>query len=176
MPNWCSNTITIQGPTETIKQLWDDAHVGDDFGLLNAMVPMPKELEGTTAPSDGMNWYGWRTSNWGTKWDVDDTGLEYVDNGDGTSHITGWFDSAWAPPVTAYDTFLDDMDNCSIEATYHEPGMDFVGEYIDGDDNFYDGVTELVEGGAMADDETLARLVEDYAIEEDMEQWAEENA
>mgnify|MGYP003689673643 CR=1 FL=1 len=48
MPNWCSNSITISGSTDTIKQLWDDAHVGDDFGLLNAMVPMPKELDDTT--------------------------------------------------------------------------------------------------------------------------------
>ena len=51
-----------------------------------------------------------------------------------------------------------------------------LGEYINGDDNFYDGLVELIEGGAMKDDEVLARLVEDYAIEEDMAMWAEENA
>ena len=53
--------------------------------------------------------------------------------------------------------------------------MDFAGEYVDGEDNFYNDVTDLVEGGAMKDDATLARLVEDYAIEEDMAMWAEEN-
>jgi hypothetical protein len=189
MPNWCSNSITISGSTETIKTLWDDAQANwknNDYGLLDAMVPMPTALKGTTSPApldgsqpavDGYdNWYDWCVANWGTKWDVSDEGLEYVDNGDGTSSITGYMDTAWAPPIEAYNKFLDDMDGCSIEATYHEPGMDFLGEYVDGDDNFYDGVTQLVEGGAMADDETLARLVEDYAIEEDMEMWAEENA
>ena len=185
MPNWCSNTITIQGSTETIKTLWDEANEKGS-GLLNAMKPMPKELEGTTspAPDDGSqpavdgydNWYDWCVNNWGTKWDVDTEGLEYTDNGDGTAAITGWFDSAWAPPIDAYNAFLDDMDGCSIEATYHEPGMDFVGEYVDGDDNFYDGVIELVKGDAMATDETLARLVSDYAIEEDLEFYDEETA
>src|SRR6056300_1329333 len=127
MPNWCSNSITISGPTDTIKQVWDDAHVGDGFGLLNAMVPMPTELEDTTKGTDGdaVNWYHWRVSNWGTKWDVSDEGLEYVDNKDGTAAITGWFNSAWGPPIEAYNTWLDDMDNCSIEATYEEGGMDF---------------------------------------------------
>ena len=34
---------------------------------------------------------------------------------------------------------------------------------------------ELIEGGAMADDAVLARLVEAYAIEEDIEMWREDN-
>ena len=66
------------------------------------------------------------------------------------------------------------MDGVSLVADYHEPGMDFVGEWDNGDDNFYDGVIDLVKGGAMADDETLARLVEDYGIEEDLEFYADE--
>ena len=184
MPNWCSNTINIQGSTETIKTLWDEANE-EGSGLLQAMKPMPKALEGTTSPSptkgtpqplvDGAtDWYQWCVNNWGTKWDVDIDGLEYTDNGDGTSSITGWFDSAWAPPIEAYSSFLDDMDGVSLVADYHEPGMDFVGEWDNGDDNFYDGVVELVQGGAMADDETLARLVENYGIEEDIEFYADE--
>ena len=71
------------------------------------MVPMPKELDDTTKGTDGdaVNWYDWRVTNWGTKWDISDEGLEYVDNGDGTSVIQGWFDSAWAPPIEAYNTY-----------------------------------------------------------------------
>jgi hypothetical protein len=148
---------------------------------------MPDALKGTTSPDasaktpqpkiDGFtNWYDWSVANWGTKWDIEDEGLEFTDNGDGTSSISGHFESAWAPPIEAYNKFLDDMDGCSIEATYHEPGMDFLGEYIDGEDNFYDNIFDLVKGGAMADDETLARLVEDYAIEEDIAMWEEEEA
>ena len=141
MPNWCNNSITIQGSTETVETLWEEANKIDS-GLLQAMVPMPSELNDTKAPSDGRNWYDWRVSNWGTKWDVDLEGLEFHNNHDGTSHITGWFDSAWAPPVEAYNTFLDDMDCCSIEATYEEGGMDFAGIYEDGEDNYLEGISD----------------------------------
>ena len=189
MPNWCNNSITIQGSTDTIKPLWEEAN-REDSGLLNAMVPMPKALRGTTSPTpeegqpgykgpqpeiDGCtNWYDWAVKHWGTKWDVDMEGLEFTDNGDGTSQISGTFESAWAPPIDAYNQFLDDMDGCSLVADYHEPGMDFLGEYDNGDDNQYEGLAELIDGGAMKDDATLARLVEAYGIEEDLAMWREE--
>ena len=182
MPNWCNNSITISGPTETIKQVWDDAHVGDDFGLLNAMVPMPTELEDTTKGSNGdaLNWYDWRVANWGTKWDISDEGLEYVDNKDGTSHITGWFDSAWAPPIEAYNTFLGDMDNCSIEATYEEGGMDFAGIYSDGDDQYMEGLSEwcssVVKGTCALEDtpELFQKLDDEFELIENRREWIEE--
>ena len=109
MPNWCSNSITISGPTETIRQLWEDAQTaGPDgkFGLLEAMAPIGE-------------WdYGNAVETWGTKWDISDEGLEFTDNGDGTASIDGWFDSAWSPPIGAYEKFCDDMDNCEISASY----------------------------------------------------------
>jgi len=149
MPNWCSNSITIQGPTETIKQLWEDAHAdmgnNTERGLLDAMFPMPRELQGTVKGSNGdeVNWYDWRVNNWGTKWDIDTQGLEFTDNGDGTASISGWFDSAWAPPIGAYEKFCDDMDNCSLEASYHEPGMDFAGLWSSEDgDEYFESLTE----------------------------------
>ena len=182
MPNWCNNSITISGSTDTIKQLWDDAHVGDDFGLLNAMVPMPKELDDTTKGTDGdaLNWYDWRVTNWGTKWDVSDEGLEYVDNGDGTSVIQGWFDSAWGPPIEAYNTFLDDMDGCSIEATYEEGGMDFAGIYTDGDDQYMEGLSEwceaVVKGTCALEDtpELFQKLEDEFELIENRREWIEE--
>ena len=182
MPNWCSNSITISGPTETIKQLWDDAHTDvETFELLQAMVPMPQELEGTTAPNaSGPDWYSWRVQNWGTKWDISDEGLEYVDNKDGTSHITGWFDSAWGPPVTAYDTFLDDMDNCSIEASYEEGGMDFAGFYNNGDDQYMEGLSEwceaVVKGTCALEDtpELFQKLDDEFELIENRRHWIEE--
>ena len=151
MPNWCNNTITIQGPTDTLKPLWDEAN---KTGLLNAIKPMPAALEGTTSPApkegepqplvDGFdNWYDWRVSNWGCKWDVDTEGLEYEDNGDGTASISGHFESPWGPPIEAYNTFCDDMDNCSLEAFYEEGGMDFAGHYDNGADSYLEGISDF---------------------------------
>ena len=47
MPNWCNNNIDITGPAKTINALWKAA-TAEEGGLLNAMVPMPKELSETT--------------------------------------------------------------------------------------------------------------------------------
>ena len=196
MPNWCSNSISIQGSTETIKTLWDEANK-EGSGLLNAMKPMPKELEGTTSPTpqegqagykgpqptvDGFdNWYDWRVSNWGTKWDIDPKeGLEFTDNGDGTAEISGWFESAWAPPIQAYNTFLDDMDGCSLTADYHEPGMDFAGIYDNGDDQYMEGLGEyceqVVKGETKLEDtpQLFQRLDEQFELVEIAREYIEE--
>ena len=187
MPNWCSNSITITGPTKTIKQLWDDANqIGEAGGLLHAMAPMPEGLidtkKGTgeelqTEVYDGhTNWYDWAVDRWGTKWDVSLEGLEYTDNGDGTSEITGWFDSAWAPPIGAYERFCDDMDNCSIQASYHEPGMDFAGFWssVDGDE-YCEDITAQCELPEEARSDLFNRLDEEYALVENYEMWKEED-
>jgi hypothetical protein len=179
MPNWCNNTITISGQTETIKNLWEEA-TAEDGGLLSAMVPMPKELEGTTSPSpegqtkvvDGYtNWYDWSVSRWGTKWDVSTEGLEFKDNGDGTAEITGWFDSAWAPPLGAYEKFCDDMDGVYLEAYYDETGMVFCGYWSnEGGDDYYEY--------GEATSETIRDIVPDYlvdefALDERLAEWEE---
>lgn len=133
MPSWCNNNFSITGNTESIKELWDTAQTAEadngSFGLLNAIMPMPEELKGTTAPSeDGNDWYHWRVKNWGTKWDVSNEGLEFMDHGDGTASIEGWFDSAWAPPIGAYEQLAADFDSCVIECSYYDvDGYEFGG-------------------------------------------------
>ena len=195
MPNWCSNIITIQGSTDTIKTLWKDA-TEEGSGLLNAMRPMPKELSDTTSPTpqegqpgykgpqpeiDGCtNWYDWAVKHWGTKWEVDTEGLEFTDNGDGTSQISGWFESAWAPPIQAYDHFLDDMDGCSLYATYEEGGMDFAGVYDNGDDQYMEDLSEwcraVVTGTTSLADtpELFQRLDDEFELIENRRDYIEE--
>ena len=137
MPNWCNNTITLTGPKEKITAIY--AKAKKDDALLQQLKPMPEALDGTTSPApkegkvqplvDGFdNWYDWRVQNWGTKWDVDMEGLELSDDG---STITGWFDSAWSPPIHAYEYFLTDNEDCSINSYYYEGGMDFAGQWED---------------------------------------------
>jgi hypothetical protein len=137
MPNWCNNTITLTGPKEKITAIY--AKAKKDDALLQQLKPMPEALDGTTSPApkegkvqplvDGFdNWYDWRVQNWGTKWDVDMEGLELSD--DGTT-ITGWFDSAWSPPIHAYEYFLTANEDCSINSYYYEGGMDFAGQWED---------------------------------------------
>lgn len=163
MPNWCNNTLTIRGDFETLSQLKPVIEAGE--GLLQAIRPMPPELEGTTAPNDSPNWYDWCVENWGTKWDVE-CHLEFVDNGDGTAEIHGWFDSAWAPPITAMHELAEDWDSAYIELMYHEPGMSFVGCWdSEGADDHYDYESA---------DDIPDYLDEHFGIREQQEMWDEE--
>jgi hypothetical protein len=183
MPNWCNNTITIKGSTETVKQLWEDANQeGSSSGLLNAMVPMPTGLVDTTKGTgdelqtekhDGhTNWYDWSVNRWGTKWDVDTEGLEFTDNGDGTAEISGYFDSAWSPPIEAYQQFCEDMDGVFLEAYYEEGGMCFVGYWSsEGGDDYYE-YSEFTSDNIR--DNIPAYLVDEYALDERLAEYEAE--
>ncbi len=163
MPNWCNNTITLTGPKEKITAIY--AKAKKDDALLQQLKPMPEALEGTTSPApkegkvqplvDGFdNWYDWRVQNWGTKWDVDMDGLELSD--DGTT-INGWFDSAWAPPIHAYEYFLTDNEDCSIKSYYYEGGMDFGGLWED----FADAEVTMSEFTADEMEDPMSGLIFD---------------
>ena len=166
MPNWCNNSFSITGCVESIRDLWEAAQTAGpdgEFGLLNAIAPIG-------------DWdYSKAVDTWGTKWDVSDEGLEYIDNGDGTAMITGWFDSAWAPPIGAYEQLADDFDSCVIECSYHEPGMDFAGFWSsEAGDEYVEDLTEQCELPEDDRSDLFNRLDEEYALVENYEQWKED--
>ena len=146
MPNWCNNSITIRGPRNKIADIWTQANIKD--GLLAALVPQPEDMfhgnlgetERAECAEKGIpNWYDWNVSNWGTKWDVGLEGLEFTELADGEAEISGWFDSAWSPPIDAFSTFSLANEDCSVENFYHESGMCFVGCWdSDGGDDHYE--------------------------------------
>ena len=77
MPNWNSNAITLTGPVDKIRALWDAAQPaeGKDGSLLEAMVPIG-------------DWdYGTAVESWGTKWDISLECLEFTYLGDCTATI-----------------------------------------------------------------------------------------
>ena len=179
MPNWCNNSVTITGPAQKIRALWAQAEKGQ--GLLQAMVPPPEnmfhgnlgEAERRECAEKGIpNWYDWQVSNWGTKWDVGLEGLEFVNNGDGTASISGWFDSAWSPPIEAYHTFCEDMDGVYLEAYYEESGMCFVGYWSsEGGDEEYD-YSDYSSDNIR--DNIPEYLVDHYALDERLAEYEEE--
>jgi len=148
MPNWCNNNVEISGPNKIIDQIEkivDESKNTEGQGLLDWMVPMPKELRETQA--DGTerkdfikkyghsDWYGWANENWGTKWDISSefysVDRQYHNR---VSTIRFGFDSAWAPPLTAFADWLDKNEDCSLKCWYYEPGCDFAGEWDNHDD------------------------------------------
>jgi hypothetical protein len=157
MPNWCDNNISITGPNSVIDKI--EKITKDEGRLLNYFYPMPTELDNTTA--DGSkdkammkkhgysNWYDWAVDNWSTKWDVNEFfGVErhnLIDSLD-ESTITFAFSSAWAPPIGAYEHFIDENSNVTIRATYFEGGCDFMGIWDNGDDICYEVSTIAPKG------------------------------
>ena len=157
MPNWCNNNITITGPNKIIDKIDKIvAEEGSEGNLLQYFYPMPKELNDTTSPAPNQtakekkivkarklefgadSWYDWRVNNWSTKWDVNEFyGIRRIELGIDESEISFGFDSAWAPPIGAYENFLNENSNVSIKASYYEGGCDFMGIWDNGQDDCY---------------------------------------
>ena len=147
MPNWCYNNVDITATTEEHKALLDRisrAETADGFFELFRPIG---EWDYNTA-----------LEKWGTKWDVEPLDVEF----DGDTLMTS-FDSAWSPPIALYEYLV--AQGFVVSANYYEPGMDFAGEWVNGDDFFLEGVSEL----ARQDKETLFRL--DKREYEILEQW-----
>ena len=159
MPNWCNNSLTIKGDASTLVALKEIIE-SDGEGLLEAIAPIG-EWEYDTA-----------VETWGTRWDITTEGLEYTDNGDGTAEITGWFDSAWSPPIEALHALSQDWDSCYIELLYEEPGMCFVGCWdSEGADDHYEYnefTSETIK------DNIPAYLVEQFALDERLDMYEQE--
>lgn len=110
------------------------------------------------------SWYDWNIANWGTKWDLCDVIKTRID----ANTIQLSFESAWSPPIEAYDRLLG-MD-FEIQAFYHEPGMCFAGVYDNGNDDCYSDW-----GDSQGARDCLPKeLDEMFAISEQQEEWERE--
>ena len=158
MPNWCSNTIEIKGDKESIDEFKKFLDEGNGKDWFNFFLPTPPELK-----DEG--WYEWNVQNWGCKWNCD--AQDWKLNEDGTS-ISFWFDSAWAPPTNLYEKIFGE--GYEVEAYYLEEGMQFVGKFSDGSDDYYE----------YSDSESLndipEDIVENWNLRENLEEWEAENA
>lgn len=166
MPNWCDNYVTITGPSDAINELWYKSKETiivegneQERGFLNTLRPQPEFDKAKPDNSLMPDWWTWRVNNWGTKWDVDPSDLVLEDNGD-TSTISGYIESAWSPPVEAFNDLVSNNPDVSVEMHYHEPGMAFVG-------------VAQSDSGAMVDSSYEYSDMEslDYIPEDVVEYW-----
>jgi len=147
MPNWCNNKLEVSGDKEYLDELEAAANEGN---LLETIKPIGE-------------WkYDTAVNEWGTKWDISEAGVDRV----GDNDLIMYFDTAWSPPVTAYETLLEKDEIESVFATYFEPGMGFAGVWDNSDDVFYDDLQALVKSGAVETDPMLEQLNEEYGFEE----------
>ena len=185
MPNWCNNNLTLQHEDPKMIQRAYDALERGEF--LNEFIPVPdalkitagflgdteeqRNLENATARNleelGYGNWYDYCVGEWGTKWDVGDQGCSDIHPDGLMLHTT--FDSAWSPPVRAYEK-LTEL-GFTVNAMYYEPGMAYAGSWQDGCDE------EVSLEGMSADDieRDYPELDECFGIAECIREYQAEN-
>lgn len=157
MPNWCNNTIKVQATKERIDEFEKFLNENDGKDWFTHFRPLPEELV-----NEG--WYEWSINNWGCKWNCDANDWQRIDE----NTISFWFDSPWGPPLALYEFMVDE--EFDVRASYHEEGMAFVGEFVDGFDNCYeyedlDSLDYIPEH--LIEDWNLRDLLEDRMNDED---------
>jgi hypothetical protein len=159
-------------------------------GLLREFIPIPKELTDTVSGNVGSkesyeqrlleekqklnreffgytDWYSFCVGEWGTKWDIghgdgyDKLTLKDIKN----NTIRIGFDSAWSPPIEAYQK-LCDM-GFSIRAMFYEGGCCFCGIWENGE-----------EESSWVKENIPSEIDEEFSISFNMAEWEneEENA
>lgn len=187
MPNWCANTLTIIHENPSMISRAKEAFANGN--LLQEFIPVPADLlneETTTHYSDVdkqqavdelkasnrakhgyESWYDWCVNEWGTKWDVGDgNGIQTWDD----HELIVYFDSAWAPPIAAYEK-LQDL-GFTVYATYYEPGCAFAGIYDECGDNCYN-LSGMNSNEVR--DELPSELDDAFGISDSMAEYEAEN-
>jgi hypothetical protein len=183
MPNWCSNNLVLTHEDPAMIQRAYDALERGEF--LQEFIPVPEQLKivaGMVSDPDAQkkleedtarnleelgygNWYDYCVGEWGTKWDVGEQGASDIHPGGKMLHTS--FDSAWSPPVNAYEKLM--AMGFGVEAMYYEGGMAYAGTWSDGCDEYVD------LSGMSADDieQNYAELDECFGISECMREYEE---
>jgi hypothetical protein len=176
MPNWCGNTLTISHEDPDMIVRAKTAFAEGEF--LNEFIPVPACLKDTTSPNRDnaeeiraqcgyADWYDFCVNEWGTKWDVGDgQGIQTWDD----HELIVYFDSAWAPPIAAYEKLMDL--GFTVYATYYEPGCAFAGIFEDGMDDYYD-LSEMDSGDVQQ--QLPPDLDNSFGISESMAEYEAEN-
>jgi hypothetical protein len=161
MPNRCDNWCKLSHDDPALVAR---AHAAMLRGkLLSEFIPIPRVLKDTearigSAPTDAQranllacgvkDWSGFCAANWGTVKELFETAATLSD--DGTS-VTARFDSAWTPPLAAYER-LERVHGFRVTAYFSEPSMQVCGARERGVTRHFD-----VSGAASADE--LAALL-----------------
>ena len=160
MPNWCSNSLTL---TAASKEEADELHKhlenqeAEDWTFFGFFVPEEWDED---------NWYWSRVEAWGTKWDASLEDVSWVSDTD----VCLIFNTAWGPPIGVYEAAVEQ--GWGVHATYYEPGMGFVGSFIDGDDECYE--YHSCETPEEIRDHIPGDLDEEYGISDWMQQMIDE--
>jgi hypothetical protein len=142
MPNWCDNELVVSGPTSEVGRFLAAAKGEETVLSFERLVPPPAEYPPLPGcEKSDRDWYMWRVTNWGTKWDADEVTVEELDpeqawhdeqsDGDGVDgqlrSVGFTFDTAWGPPREWVVAASAQFPRLRFRLTYWEPCMEFHG-------------------------------------------------
>lgn len=160
MPNWCDNRVRLShDDKEKIDALELEMAKKNDEG--RSMACPFQHL----CPNPTGEWqYDWSVTNWGTKWEASIIDWDREDD----NTLTIYFETAWCPPIALYEYLTEE--GWGVDAVYHESGMCFAGQFIDGSDEYYE--YDVTDQNTIED---LPADVQDFAgLEDAHENWKEE--
>jgi hypothetical protein len=108
------NDLRISGNADEILSFIEDNKTDGEF-CFKTLVPEPEY-------KNSEEWYDWRESNWGTKWDVDgDVDVNKLDD----DLYRLYFTTAWSPPIHWFETVIKSYPTLKFELHAGEPGMNW---------------------------------------------------
>jgi hypothetical protein len=116
MPNWVFNRLTVTADEATLTSLAESV-AGVSGSTLPGVEPEPLSFQSVLprpAASDD-DWYEWNVSNWGTKWDVNDVGVERS-----PGELVFVFDTAWSPPFPVVARLSQLFPAAAVRLDYRE--------------------------------------------------------
>jgi len=203
MPNWCNNSLVVEGPTAEVRRFRDevksksvarDGSTSEETPLsFNKHVPLYDEVTGEFIKKDLK--MGDVYDSWGTKWDVNTNETYFEDDtadDQERGSITYGFDTAWGPASDWFEAVVALFPKLSFEIKYQECGCDIYGvatgeegsvsvkdmtkeEYLIEWNEEYTGYIEEIKN--MSTDELVKYFsgVKDFnACLQDDEEWNEE--
>ena len=163
MPNWCTNDLTINAPTQDrLKEVLEAIRSDDEPLSLEVICPTPTSFQGRVSvvetegktfqekldasmkrlddigsgkAKDYEDWWEFHVGEWGTKWEINGVSIEE------TSPTEVWlsFTSAWSPPDKIIDKLMEKYPDVKFLLRFYEPGCEFAGEYGNDTDVCYEG-------------------------------------
>lgn len=138
MPNWCENTLTIQGPADQVAAFvaqaqgtpvdWGDGASGRHALCFHQFVPVPADVVAQGYATAG---FAWCVTHWGTKWEPSRLGVDppyIVPLPDGAATTQYSFNTAWDPPIPWVNAVAAQWPDLLFHLVYGESGVNHFGE------------------------------------------------
>ena len=138
MPNWCSNSLTVEGEPEELKRFsdhakgtgWSPENTTENLLDWNQFIPMPQEVIDNGYNGEGKlkgvpKGYHWEGMNWGTKW-----GACEVELHEGTKYLEYGYETAWSPGDKWFHAMIKMFPRLDFSLAYSELGGGFRGEMV----------------------------------------------